>query len=344
MSINAQRNINILVAILGLVVLSILVFMGNKIAESPYKIITISYMAVFCGVLFESLRISEDWKTVFYITIASLILSLLGFLPGKHEAIYDFESHVLNIPFVFLLVFMFLTSLFNTDRVTVKLSEGITLLQSISIVYWLLDYGIENISNWGVIILISIVLGFSFYSLVHSLSHIRLTRNVRFILSVWSSIIMLVFGIDYIYRVLRLGTIEESKFIMDEISLFVQYFLLGVSSIYIVRNIILLLGFFPGKGSFFNRKHKNEILELRKVHSGRYSDQQVNIGHSILCILVTGTFYWINYSFNFFPKHTAIWLAFMLFSIIMNFIYSRKGTQIAYTPQRKPLRRKIKKA
>lgn len=100
---------------------------------------------------------------------------------------------------------------------------------------------------------------------------------------------MLLFAIDNIYRVYQNEDIETSKYFSQGLYIGIQFFLLGVSSIYIIQNFIMLMGFLPGKQSFFNSKYFNEIRELKNDHIERYSDQQVYILHSIICILITGT-------------------------------------------------------
>lgn len=317
MSKNAQRNINILAIIIGVIIFSVLFLLFYKISTSEHKILSISYIALLAGVLFESFRITDNWKTVIYIFIGSLLLSLFCFLPYKHEANYLFENHLENWPYYFLVFFAVGSSVFNSEKTTIKLTEGLTLIQTISIIYWLLDYGVYNIENWVTKISLIIIFIFSFLSVFHSLSYHILTRTTRLILSIWSSIIMLLFAIDNIYRVFNYGDIENSKYFSQSFYIGIQYFLLGVSSIYIIQNTIMLFGFLPGKQTFFNSQYFKELRELKKEHIERYSDKQVNVFHSIICILLTGTFYFLNYKFQYFPRHTSIWIGFILFPFLL---------------------------
>ena len=128
---------------------------------------------------------------------------------------------------------------------------------------------------------------------------------------------MLLFAIDNIYRVFNYGDIENSKYFSQSFYIGIQYFLLGVSSIYIIQNTIMLFGFLPGKQTFFNSQYFKELRELKKEHIERYSDKQVNVFHSIICILLTGTFYFLNYKFQYFPRHTSIWIGFILFPFLL---------------------------
>ena len=317
MSKYAQRNIDFLAIIIGLVIVSLLSFLFYKISVSEHKILSISYIALLLGVLFESFRITDNWKTVIYIFIGSLLLSLFCFLPYKHESNYIFENHLENWPYYFLFFFAFGSSIWHSDSTIIKLTEGLTLIQTISIIYWLLDYGIYNIDSWFTKISITIILLFSFLSIFHSLSYYVLSRTTRLTLSIWSSLIMLLFAIDKIYRVFQYGDIENSKYFSQSFYIGIQYFLLGVSSIYIIQNVIMLMGFLPGKHTFFNSQYFKELRELKNDHIERYSDEQVNIFHSIICILLTGTFYFINYKYQYLPRHTSIWIGFILFPFLL---------------------------
>src|SRR5690606_5365566 len=169
------------------------------------------------------------------------------------------------------------------DRVTAKLTEGITLLLSISLIYWAFDYGFINYHNWFSIFLITTGLLFSVFSIIHALTHIQLSRTNRLALSVWSTVIMFAFAIDNIIRVFSNPNIENSKYLSDSLFIGIQYFLLGVSVVYIMQNYILLAGFLPSR----NGNYRKELMENKKDHINRYSDEQVNIGHSIFCIVFT---------------------------------------------------------
>ena len=61
----------------------------------------------------------------------------------------------------------------------------------------------------------------------------------------------MLFAVDNIFRVYQNEQIENAE-ISHGLYIGLQYFLLGVSSIYIVQNFLMLFGFFPGKGTFFN--------------------------------------------------------------------------------------------
>nr|HPN18946.1 hypothetical protein [Chitinophagales bacterium] len=127
--------------------ISLIVFVIYKTITSEQKIFTIGILALFCGVLFENFRISEKWVDIIVVFIFSFLFSFATFLPGKRESFYIFENHLHAWPYVFLTLFILFSTIFNYDKVIIKLGEGATLLQSLAIIYWVLDTGIFGIDN-----------------------------------------------------------------------------------------------------------------------------------------------------------------------------------------------------
>lgn len=311
------------VAIIGIIGLALTIYIAYRTSLSDRKLFSISLLALFGGLLFESFRVSDSWKTVIAIFVGSYFFSLLSFLPGKREQHYNFENHIQNWPYFLLFFFALAFAIFHKDRVTAKLTEGITLLLSLSFTYWTIDYGLTNYQNWFAIFILSIGFLFTAFSILNALTNLHLTKSVRLTLSIWSTIILFAFAIDNIIRVFSNPTIE-STYISDGLYIGLQYFLLGVSAVYIMQNYILLSAFLPNK----NGNYRNDLRENKKDHIDRYSDQQVSIGHSLFCIVYIGTLYWLNYTYQILPRHTMIWLVIVTFPLILfipNLISGRKN-------------------
>lgn len=296
----------------GIIGLALTVYIGYRASISDRKLFSLGLLALFAGLLFESFRVSDNWRAVIGIFVGSYLLSFFTFLPGKREHHYNFENHIEMWPYFFLCFFALGFGIFHKDKVTTKLSEGITLLLSISLIYWAIDYGFTNY-NWFSVSLLVIATLLSIFSIINALSHIHLSRTARLTLSVWSSIIMFAFAIDNIFRVFSNPDIENSEYLSDGFYIGLQYFLLGISAVYMMQNFMLLAAFLPSK----NGNYKHDLKENKKDHIDRYSDQQVHIGHSLLCIVFAGTLYWANYTYHVLPRHTMIWLVFMTFPLIL---------------------------
>lgn len=187
-----------------------------------------------------------------------------------------------------------------------------TLLLSLSFIYWAIDYGFTNYHNWFAISLLGIAFLFTAFSIVNALTNLHLSKAVRLTLSIWSTIILFAFAIDNIIRVLSNPAIE-SAYISNGLYIGLQYFLLGVSAVYIMQNYILLAAFLPSK----NGNYKDDLRQNKKDHIDRFSDQQVSVSHSLFCIVYAGTIYWLNYAYQILPRHTMIWLVIMTFPLIL---------------------------
>ena len=293
--------------------IALTIYIGYRASISDRKLFSVSLIALFAGLLFESIRVSGSWKTVIGIFAGTYLFSLITFLPGKRERVYNFENHIEMWPYFFIFIFALFFGIAYKDKVTAKLTEGITLLLSISLIYWAVDYGFTNYHNWFSISLMIIGLLLSTFSIVNALTHIHLSRTNRLTLSIWSAIIMFTFAIDNIIRVFSNPDIESS-FLSDGLYVSLQYFLLGVSAVYIMQNFMLLAAFLPSK----NGHYKRDLKENKKEHINRYSDEQVNIGQSLFCIFFTGAVYWLNYKYQISPRHTMIWLVLLTFPFIFH--------------------------
>lgn len=300
--------------IVGVLGIALTIYIAYRASISERKLFSVSLIALFAGLLFESFRISKNWKDIVFEFIGAYFFSLFCFLPGKREKVYDFETHIELWPYYFIIFFALFFVVISEDKVTAKLTEGITLLQSLSLIYWTIDYGFINFHNWFSITILTIVFIFSAFSILNALTYIRLTKTIRLTLSIWSSIIMFAFAIDNIIRVFSNQDIERSKYLSQGLYIGLQYFLLGVSAVYILQNFILLLNFLPSRnGNYMKDLHENKI-----AHINRFSDKQVLIIYSIICIVFATTFYYLNYHFQILPRHTMIWLVFSTFPIIVN--------------------------
>lgn len=320
---SAGFDLTPVVAIIGIIGLALTIYIAYRTSLSDRKLFSISLLALFGGLLFESFRVSDSWKTVIAIFVGSYFFSLLSFLPGKREHHYNFESHIQNWPYFLLFFFALAFAIFHKDKVTAKLTEGITLLLSLSFIYWTIDYGFTNYHNWFAISLLSIAFLFAAFSILNALTNLHLSKGVRLTLSIWSTIILLAFAIDNIIRVFSNPDIE-STYISNGLYISLQYFLLGVSAVYIMQNYILLSAFLPSK----NGNYRNDLRENKRDHIERYSDQQVSIGHSLLCIVYAGAVYGLNYTYQILPLHTMIWLVIVTFPLILfisNLVSGRKN-------------------
>lgn len=324
-------NINLLLTIGGLLATVFFGYVFYRTYQSEKTLISIMIIPLIMGIIFENKRLSTDWKTIVLKIFGALLLSVFAFIPRKNEQNYSFESHIETWPFWFIFFFVLISVIYHNKKIVPKLTEGITLLQSISITYWIVDIGFLNFKNVFVYILIGIGVVFCIISFIHAFSYIKLTRNARLFLSIWSSIIMIIFAVDHIYRVFNFDYFNDYKMLNDGLNI-IQYFLLGVALIYIFQNAFMLLVYLPDKYNWYNKEQMKEIRKMNKTHIDRYSKSQINIIDAVVALIfTTGIYYW-NYNYQMMPRHTLIWLLFWIFPFVVwckNKINNKIKTQVS---------------
>lgn len=305
---------------LGILSLILLLFISYRIYNSERTLIPISIFALIGGAIFQTKQLTKKWRIVLFTAFISFILSFFAFLPGKREQVYNFENHIEFWPFLFLFIFLIMTIVFAKEKVIPKLTEGITLIQSMAIIYWVADYGLLETKNLFLITIMVIGLIFSLFSIFHAFTNRELTRTNRLTLSIWSTFIYIIFAIEHIYNVFQNEQIENSQDLTSGIYIALQYFLLGISGVYIVQSYFMLVGFLPKKNSFFNKLYYKELKELKSEHIKRYSIEQIDILHSLFCVVFTGGIFYLNYEYKIVSKNIAIWIVFISFPFIL-YIY-----------------------
>lgn len=302
---------------MALVVIGFTLYIAYRIQTAGARLIPLSVVALIAGVVFENKKVMEKWSAVLWTALGSLIFSFFIFLPGKREQVYNFENHIEMWPYAFIFFFTIISISLHEEKVTAKLTEGITLLQSVAVLYWVWDYGLMDMDSSFLKVVMVAALALSLFSFVHAFSHKTLSRTSRLTLSIWSSLIMALFAVDNIYRIYQNEQIEATTDLISGAYIALQYFLLGVSSIYIVQNIYMLISFLPGKERFFNAEYFEDLRELKNAHIKRYSAAQVDIKHAIFCFIFAATAFALNHYFQLLPRHLAIWVVFLIFPYIL---------------------------
>ena len=315
----------IILSIIGLFLFTLVcIQLGN------IQLIPITALALVAGTIYENYRLTKSYTNLLMQTIGSFVLSFLAFLPGKGENTYNIENNLAIWPYVFVLIFILMSIAYLKKKITPKLTEGITLLQSFAIIYWVIDFGLLESKYTAIGIFMTICLLFALFSIYNAFTYKELSTRSRLILSIWSSIIMLVFAVDSIYQTHHFIQIESMGWFGNKLFEMLQFFLLGICSVYIAQNVAMLGGFIPEKGKFFNQAYFNDIKILKQEHINRYSNQQVSIIHSCFCLIVSVIVYGINYWLNLIPRNVAIWSLFVLFPfmvILFDFIRSKYSVQ-----------------
>ncbi|MET3732619.1 hypothetical protein [Moheibacter stercoris] len=299
---------------LGCLNICLSIFIGIKASDIQENLFSFGVLALFLGVIFESYRLTKSWEFVLFKFILAYTGSFMAFLPGKKEYVYHLETHLFLWPYYFLFFYLLLSVIFLEEKIIGKLSEGYTLLLSLSFLYWLIDLQLIQFSTWYYILLSSICIVFTLYSLANALLWIELNQKNKLWLSIWSTLILIVFGFDNFIQVYSKGDMEFSKESIENFTLGIQYFLLGISSVYVFHNSMLILDLLPDRSGNYRDKLKKSV----KKHAKRYSDEQLETQNALFCMLFCGIIYSLNFYFDLFPRNILIWMVIISFPIIFH--------------------------
>lgn len=128
---------------------------------------------------------------------------------------------------------------------------------------------------------------------------------------------MLFFAADNIYRMMLAQYGEHATGVRHTASVALQGFLLGVSCIYMINNFLMLARFLPDKHRPLNSEYRKDVRELTELHIKRYSDSQVDVWHSLFCVIFSVSCFAFNYHYQLAPRNVAIWAVFVVFPLVL---------------------------
>lgn len=300
------------VPIIGISLFVFMLYISFTIPSSDIDFFPLSLLALFAGLFFECLRLTDSVLTIIHAMSYSIIFSLVIFFLGYSS---DSMSFVIQLwPYIFLAFFIMFFIILYKDKIKIWLTEGTTLLQSVALIYWVVDSRLYQTSDMFTKLTLAIGFMFVLYVFIHAFTSIRLSKFDRFLLSVWSSIIILIFTFNNVEMIESMKLAVEK----DGVLYAVQYFILGVSSIYVVQDLLMLLRFFPNKRSpLFSDEQADNFHKLANEFAGRFSDKQVNKKHSLLFLIVASVFFSFNYYYRFIPGAYVVWITIFCFPYIV---------------------------
>ncbi|MCZ4410571.1 hypothetical protein O3Q51_17275 [Cryomorphaceae bacterium 1068] len=291
--------------------LAIYAYIFQYAYKENVRVISIMVLPLLLGLVWENWRLSRNWYHLQIKILGALLFSLLAFLNFKGEVNYDFERHLEIWPYGFIGIFTIISALYHDERVVIRLGEGITLLQSICLVYFAFEKGWMEPSNALQVVLLILVGLFCLFSIFHSLSYTKLAELNRLILSIFSSIAMLTFAVDHSIQVLQ-SDVTENEVSISLGLVALEYFLLGIALMYIFQNFLMLQVYFPAKNRFYDRLHRESMKEMNGLHIARFDSSQLNRLDAILIISLSLALFYINYHFAFIHYYSLIWILFVM--------------------------------
>ena len=275
--------------------------MGHLIATSNRKILQLNFAAIMLGLVFEFRRLSGKWSPVLWTFTLVYILSFAAFLPGKHERHYVFEEHLAIWPWYFLFIFIIGAMAVLSTRLQSSYTEGITLLLCLAFNYWIYAHHYWQTGNGFIKSLIVLNGIFSVFTLYHAFSYRKHSKSSLLLLSIGSSVIILLLAADNIVQLFNRRNIEAIPDLTEAIVTFLEYFLLGISGVYLAQHLFLVLAYLPGKDFM------KTVRETNDSHLNRFSGEQVFVSEALVVSLVSLMGFILNNYFHLLPINAMIW-------------------------------------
>src|SRR5215471_10977455 len=292
----------------GLVVAPLAVVLAVRSAAAP----AVGYGALMMGIVIELLWLTGKPRSVAGMCLGALGLSLGGFFPYRHEGSYSFAAHYDAWPMYMAGSLLMLPMVLMRKQLIPRIGEGSTLLHSLVFLYWMLDLLTrQRLAAIGVLVgAVALVL-----VAIPAWTELELSRRVRLGLSLWSSFVMLALAIQTVIGLIREGPVERSLAAHDLNGaglVFLEYLVLGTAACYMATNATLLLGYLPGRGTFFNEAYFRGVDKLSQEHVERFSTAQVAPGQATVVALVVAGFLALDWLLRIVSTQVAIWLVLTL--------------------------------
>lgn len=317
------RRDNILLLGGGLLALIPLYFMGMDIYSSAGHIVPVYLLVMLCGVMSEYIRTSS-FRMIFATILIAFFISLLNFLGNYTNGHFSAES-LKAWPYFFYAAIIFSMIARHEQGFILKVNEGLVFLQSIAIAYWVITASQIGFNSTSAIIVIGAVVLLLAFTAYQAFSYKVPPYGQRLLLSIFSAMIFLFFGIINASHLINGADIDTSKVAPSLIFITLQYFMLGVSSVYIAKSLIMVLGFIPGKNEP-SESYRERVAVLVKMHLDRVDTTQINKRYALITALFTLVVFGLNYFFDLLPPTFVIWCVFVSYPLVA-YIYHKITTK-----------------
>ena len=293
--------------IIGFVVLLALfsLYIAYRIVITKQPLISLSFLALCLGIAYESHQINKNYlENCFYLGAAYLV-SLSSFLPSKHEDYYNFDHHLESWFYFLILCYLIIFTLAQRSKVIAQLTESNALVVSLCFIYWLIEIQLFYVKNSLVVLLPFSAVCFALFCLMHAFLKIPLTQNNRFIMSLGTSIIVSILSVTHFFQIFQNVDISIADPWQNIFLAAFQSFLLGISTIYLIQNLLLLVEFLPSRSS---TDYSAELKQAFEQHTERFSVQQSSYLYALFCCILPICLFSINLIVQFFNPLMMVWL------------------------------------
>ena len=282
------------------------------------RLIPFNFIFLFLGLAYSSYHISPKKNSIIACAIGAYYLSFFTFIPFKNEEFYNLTSHIQTWPYFFLIGYLCLISFAFRKDVMPILSEGMSFLFTLSLLYLLYEKHWWSLSHLYTSPFQILITAYACLSFFHAFSHTLLNPLSRFILSLGTCIIVLSLAISNATYLFNQGDIPDQYHLKDQILLAIQYFLLGTSGIFLFLNIQLIIEFLPSKYSF---SYWSDLKDISNEHIQRFSDAQMPLSQAIAMFILSVLLFSINYKMHWIPPLSMIWLVILIVPMLIQYIF-----------------------
>jgi hypothetical protein len=278
------------------------------------RLIPFYFISLYIGIFYSSYMLTKQTDSIILCTIIAYYASFLTFIP-KLNAEYNLDSRITTWPYVFLFIYLAIITIQFKNKTMPKISEGLSFLFSISLLYWLYDLNKWSLATAFATPLRLIITLYVGFAVLHAFTQFKLNPVTRFILSLGTSLIVISLAIHNILALYQRGDLLQQTTLLEEMSIAIQYFLLGTSSIFLFMNVMLIIQFLPNK---YTRNYINDLKEVYNDHIERFSQSQLTIFEALLALIITTPLFYLNHHYQWFPATTMIWMIFIILPLIIN--------------------------
>lgn len=321
--IGSQLNWETILFYLGIV---ILLSICLRVYFSGFKNFYYPIFPICLGILLQSFKYNisikeniENFKACMvvatYITAPFLVLILFSlFKIELTDFLGIIDLYAAFFPIILFAFYVIILVDHAGKEFAVKFSEGLTFLKSLSLIYYAIEMDLFSYSGFFANVFIALGIFLILLSIVSAFTYIKITNNLKVILSVWSTLILLLFTFNHISSLFSsFNSLQLNPMLV------LDFFILGSSAVFIAQNIDALLYYYPENTEFFSKYHFKQIEKANRKQMERYKDEQVRIIDSFICLIIASTFYSLNYILKIFSAQSAIWISLLFIPNVIDF-------------------------
>lgn len=258
------------------------------------------------GMALQAMNLLKDEVNKGKLLIPFLV-GFAGFVPGKHESGYNFNSHL----FAYFIVFAFCFAILFRDKILSKIDENTVLFFTMAFWYVLISkFGLGIFSSWTIFLLIP----FSVFAFLDAFINWVIPYVLKVLLYIW--FLLMNFVLLVIYFVLPLwGYFFAVKGLLPVVSP-LDALLYGGVSLYLIGNFFYLFLIIPIPGK--HQAFKDRIREWKQyihVLADKYDDYQLKIWEALFIFLFFGSIFVMNYFYHFVSDMILINASLICFSL-----------------------------